>query len=104
MAAVATKKLFGDIGVQLTFPRNFAEAYNLPLAYYPSENGPPCDIMVGQDFQSQYHEEKRLQSNRSVMNGIQANKSKVSVFMQILLVVPIHHHLPVVIMVSLLHL
>jgi len=90
MAAVATKKLFGDIGVQLTFPLNFAEAYNLPLAYYPSETGPPCDIMVGQDFQSQYHEEKRLQSNRSVMNGIQANKSKE----RKLLTGPHNYHLP----------
>ena len=75
MAAIATKKPFGDLGLSLTFPANFAKAFNAGISYYPSDNGPSIDILVGSDFQSQYHEQKRLESNQSVMNGLQAKRS-----------------------------
>lgn len=75
MSAFGTKKPFGDAGVQLTFPFNFQRSYDLPFAYYGDAVEPPMDIMVGTDFQSQYHEEKRREANQSVMNGIQARKT-----------------------------
>lgn len=90
MAAVATKKYNGDRGVQLTFPRNFAEAYDLPYEYFPSNQGRAFELMVGTHFQSQYHEEKRQEANQSVMNGLQARRSAD----QKLLTGPHNYHLP----------
>ena len=76
MSAFGTKKSSGDRGLQLTFPLYFQEAYNIPLEYFPSYEGESTDLLIGSDFQSEYHEQKRMEANRSVMNGIQANKTK----------------------------
>lgn len=75
MAAIATKKRGGDRAVQLTFPLNFQKAYDLPLSYFPSYEGHSIDLMVGADFQSEYHEQKRLEADQSVMNGLQARRT-----------------------------
>lgn len=90
MAAVVTKKWNGDAGVQLTFPYNFQQSYDKPLAYYPSFQGSPFETLIGEDFQSQWHEQKRLDANQSVMNGIQANKTKEKK----LLTGPHNYHVP----------
>jgi hypothetical protein len=90
MAAVTTKKATGDAGVQLTFPLNFQRAYSAPYAYFPSYSGSPMEIMVGQDFQSQYHQEKRIEANKRVFDGIQANRTKE----RLLLTGPHNYHLP----------
>lgn len=76
MSAFGTKKITGDRGVQLTFPLNFQKAYDLPFEYFPSMSGSGYDVMVGTDFQSEYHAEKRMEANKRVMDGIQANKTK----------------------------
>ena len=75
MSAFGTKKQFGDAGVQLTFPLNFQRAYSMPLSYYADAVEPPMDIMVGTDFQSQYHEEKRQYANKTVLDGLQARRT-----------------------------
>ena len=75
MSAVATKKRNGDRGVQLTFPSNFQKAYDLGFAYFPSSEGGGDDIMIGRDFQSEYHAEKKREADRSVLNGIQAKQT-----------------------------
>lgn len=90
MSAVATKKPFGDAGVQLTFPANFQKAYDLPPAYYPSDEGSGFDIMIGTDFQSKYHDEKRREAHQSVLNGLQARRTAE----QKLLTGPHNYHLP----------
>jgi hypothetical protein len=90
MSAFGTKKPYGDAGVQLTFPANFQKAYNLPQAYYPSDAGGAFDIMIGTDFQSKYHEEKRREAHQSVMNGLQARRTAE----QKLLTGPHNYHLP----------
>ena len=90
MSAFGTKKPFGDAGVQLTFPLNFQRAYDIPFAYYQDAYEPPMDIMVGTDFQSEYHEQKRQEANQSVMNRIQANRTKE----RKLLTGPHNYHLP----------
>jgi hypothetical protein len=90
MSAVATKKRTGDVGVQLTFPANFQKAYALGQSYYPTYDGTSLDIMVGTDFQSKYHEQKRLEANQSVMNGLQARRTAE----QKLLTGPHNYHLP----------
>lgn len=90
MAAVTTKKINGDAAVQLTFPLNFQRAYNAPLSFYPSFLGDNLDIMVGDDFQSEYHETKRLEANQSVMNGLQARQTAE----RLLLTGPHNYHVP----------
>jgi hypothetical protein len=75
MSAFGTKKPFGDAGVQLTFPLNFQRAYDLPFAYYQDVYEAPMDILVGTDFQSNYHEEKRQYANKTVMDGLQARRT-----------------------------
>ena len=87
---MATKKPNGDRGVQLTFPMNFQAAFNSGIGYFPSEFGEPLQLMVGKAFQSEYHEEKRLQANQSVMNGIQNKRSAE----RKLLTGPHNYHLP----------
>jgi hypothetical protein len=90
MSAFGTKKPFGDRGVQLTFPLNFQRAYDMPFAYYQDAYEPPMDIMVGTDFQSEYHEQKRRDANQSVMNGLQARQTAE----RKLLTGPHNYHLP----------
>lgn len=75
MSGYGTKKPFGDTAVQLTFPLNFQRAYDMPFAYYEDAPTQPLDIMVGTDFQSQYHQEKRQYANKTVMDGLQARRT-----------------------------
>lgn len=90
MAGYGTKKIFGDRGLQLTFPLEFQKAYNLPLAYFPSHQGAAQDVMAGSDFQSQYHQEKRAYANKTVMDGLVARRSAE----QKLLTGPHNYHVP----------
>jgi hypothetical protein len=74
MAAVATKKPGGGLGVQLTFPRTFMRFYEMSakgLSYFPTETSYPMPIMMGDTFQNNYHSQKQADANQSVMNGIQ---------------------------------
>lgn len=90
MAGVATKKPGGDLGVQLTFPLNFQRAFDAGYNYFPSDLGDNIDLFVGQDFQSKYHDQKRLDANQSVMNGIQAKATAE----RLLLTGPHNYHVP----------
>jgi len=90
MAAVATKKPDGDRGVQLTFPLNFQRAFDAGFGYFPSDMGQPVDLFIGEDFQSQYHEQKRLEANQSVMNGLQANATAE----RLMMTGPHNYHVP----------
>jgi len=90
MAATATKKPNGDRGVQLTFPMNFQAAFNGGVGYFPSDFGQPLQLMTGKAFQSEFHEQKRLEANQSVMNGIQNKRSAE----RKLLTGPHNYHLP----------
>lgn len=90
MAAVATKKPGGDAGVQMTFPRNFQEAFSAGIGYFPSAQGQGIDLFVGQDFQSKYHEQKRLDANQSVRNGLQARATSE----RLMMTGPHNYHLP----------
>ena len=90
MAAFGTKKKGGDVAVQLTFPQVFQSVYNHPSMFYPQDRGGALDVMVGHDFQSNYHEQKRQEANRSVMNGLQARKTQE----QLLLTGHQNYHVP----------
>jgi len=75
MSAIATKKINGDFGVQLTFPAFFQKHFSAGYAYFPSEHEPPIDLLIGTTFQSEYHEQKREDSVKSCMDGLQARRS-----------------------------
>jgi hypothetical protein len=90
MAGVASKKPFGDMGVQATFPYVFNHIFEGGTAYFPSDSGPQYDIMVGTHYQSEYHELKRLEANQSVVNRGINNRSA----QQKLLTGPHNYHVP----------
>jgi len=90
MAAFGTKKPNGDLGVQLGFPAVFNQFFNAGFGYFPSGNDDPMELLVGTDFQSQYHEEKRQYANKTVLDGIQANRSAD----RLLLTGTANYHLP----------
>jgi len=58
--------------------------------YFPSYDGAPFDLMVGSDFQSSYHEEKRRDAHQSVLNGLQARRT----MNEKLLTGPHNYHIP----------
>jgi len=73
MSGIATKKRNGDFAVQLTFPTVFQEvAYNerLPYGYYPEIYGGSPVLEEARDLQGYYHEQKRLDAHRRVMNAV----------------------------------
>lgn len=90
MATIATKKPLGDVGVSVTFPAIFQTVFQGGVGYFPSDLGDSLPIMVGTDFQSQYHEQKRIDAHQSVMNGLQSKRSA-----EVKLLTGIHnYHLP----------
>lgn len=90
MSAFGTKKSGGDTAIELTFPAVFQSVYNSPLAYYHSGGDKHADVLVGDDFQSAYHEQKRQEAHRSVLNGLQARRTQE----RLLLTGHQNYHLP----------
>lgn len=90
MAAYGTKKSNGDLGVQLSFPAVFQQYFDAGYGYFPSSAGRSMQLLVGTDFQSDYHEQKRRDANKTVMDGIQANKTKE----RLLLTGTANYHVP----------
>lgn len=76
MSAYGTKKRGADEAVQLTFPLNFQKAFSAGVGFFPSDLGVSTDLMVGTDFQASYHEEKRQDANKVVMDGLQARRTQ----------------------------
>jgi hypothetical protein len=76
MSAYGTKKRGGDEAVQLTFPANFQKAFDKGYKFFPSDLGSRTDLLVGTDFQSSYHEEKRMEANKVVMDGLHARRTQ----------------------------
>lgn len=77
MSAFGTKKPGGDFAVQLTFPSVYSSVYAAGadrLAYYPSAPEGVENLPVGQDLQSLYHEQKRLDANRMAMAGVRSQR------------------------------
>jgi hypothetical protein len=90
MAAFGTKKPNGDRGIALTYPAVFTEVYDLPLAYFPSDEGAAPSLPVGRDFQANYHERKKSDAVKVVMDGLQARKSSE----RLMMTGPHNYHLP----------
>lgn len=75
MSAYGTAKRGSELGVQLTFPAVFENAYTGSLRFLPEANGRRLDLLVGDDFQSQYHQQKREEAHQSVRNGLVARRT-----------------------------
>jgi len=75
MAAIATKKRYGDIGLAATFPYNFQQMFQAGTGYFPSGETEPIPLMVGTNYQSEYHELKRLEANQRVINRGMNNRA-----------------------------
>lgn len=76
MAAVASMKPGGQHAVQQTFPYVFQQDFQAGTGYFPSVSAPPMNLMVGETFQSEYHNQKRKDAVQSVYNGLQNDRSK----------------------------
>ena len=62
IGAIATKKPYGSVAVQETFPAVFSQRFaqmGSPQAYLPSRGEAHAPLAVGDDFQASYHEQKR---------------------------------------------
>ena len=79
MSGYGTKKRGGDEAVQLTFPSVF-EAFEfmsgIPKhSYFPSQPSSMEHLQSGDDHYSRFHEIKRHDAHRKVLNRLQANAS-----------------------------
>jgi len=78
MAGYGTKKQNADYGLQLTFPRTFSEAYDklkIKPRFAPSGiTGGHFDF-VGNDFQAQWHNQKRLDAHRMSHAKVESTKN-----------------------------
>lgn len=77
MSAFGTKKLNGDLGVQLTFPANFSDAYasrKVAPRYMPEMQGKKPDLLVAPNFQSGVHEERSADAKYMAMAKVQSTK------------------------------
>lgn len=95
MSAYGTKKAGSDRNLFHTFPLGWQDAWQsqgAPTGYFPSYEGGGFDMLVGDGTheQERYHEEKRIEADRSVMDGLQARKRAE----QKLLTGPHNYHLP----------
>jgi hypothetical protein len=78
MSAFGTKKETGDEGVQLTFPSVYESVYashKIRPEYFPTAQGRPMEIPEGEDFQANYHEQKRKDANVMAMAKVQSTKA-----------------------------
>jgi hypothetical protein len=78
MAAVITKKPTGDVGVQLTFPSVFEDAYKTlgtPMAFAPDCESKHCGFLEGDDVAAAYHEQKRKDAHHMAAAGVAARKA-----------------------------
>jgi hypothetical protein len=77
MSAFGTKKPNGDLGVQLTYPANFSEAYasrKIAPRYMPEVQGRKPDLLIAPDFQSGVHEERMADAKHMAMAKVQSTK------------------------------
>jgi hypothetical protein len=85
MSGYGTKKRGADVAQQLTFPAVFSEAVaqrENPYGYYPQQQRNPVILPVGDDLQDKYHEQKRLDANRRVMNAVMDNRASTARFLK----------------------
>jgi hypothetical protein len=78
MSGIATKKARGDTGVQLTYPAVFQEVYadeDLPMRYEPTLRRLPPEVLAGDDFFSQLHNQRRADADAMVMAKVQATNN-----------------------------
>jgi len=76
MSGYGTKKPGADRVQQLTFPAVFSEAYansGLQSRYMPSQHLVPERLPMGTDLQSVYHQQKKDDAHRRVMNAVRDN-------------------------------
>jgi hypothetical protein len=85
MSGYGTKKRGATLAEQLTFPAVFSEAVaqrQNPYGYLPQQERNPVIMPVGDDLQDKYHEQKRLDANRRVMNAVMDNRASTARFLR----------------------
>ena len=78
MAAIATSKPGATTATQLTFPAVFQDVYasqHRPLQYAPSARGPVVAPMAGDDFQSHYHAQKKMDADYMARAKVEATRN-----------------------------
>lgn len=76
MAAIASMKPGGQRAAQLTFPLIFNENFTAGRAYFPTEEQPSIQLLLGETFQSQYHAQKAADARQSVYDGLANDRKK----------------------------
>jgi len=78
MSAYGTKKAGGDEAVQLTFPAVYSEAVaRRPLRYAGAPIRRAAPLPAGDDEMARYHEQKRADAHRRVLNAVKDTKAAI---------------------------
>ncbi len=85
MSAFGTKKRGADLAQQLTFPAVYSQVVSSeanPYGYAPLQSLRPMELPVGDALQDKYHEQKRLDAHRRVMNAVRDNQASTARFLR----------------------
>jgi len=78
IGALATQKVQSD-ALNLGFPSAYQSVYaakHIPERYFPTADRPPMSMWAGNDLQSQYHEQKRVDAD--FMAGAKVKSTQIS--------------------------
>lgn len=85
MSGYGTKKRGADVAQQLTFPAVFSEVASLsqnPYGYLPQSQRNPVFMPEGNDLQDKYHQQKKMDADRRVMNAVMDNRASTARFLR----------------------
>lgn len=85
MSGYGTKKRGADVAQQLTFPAVFSEVASLsqnPYGYLPQLQRNPVFMPEGNDLQDKYHQQKKMDADRRVMNAVMDNRASTARFLK----------------------
>lgn len=84
MSGYGTIKPGGTMGVQLTFPSVFSEAYaksSMPIQYAPRGEQPRFEMYAGDDEMATYHAQKARDAHQQCLNGVRdTNMARIRSF------------------------
>ena len=85
MSGYGTKKRGADVAQELTFPAVFSDVASLrqnPYGYMPQLQRNPVMMPEGNDLQDKYHQQKKMDADRRVMNAVMDNRASTARFLR----------------------
>jgi hypothetical protein len=85
MSGYGTKKRGADVAQELTFPAVFSDVASLrqnPYGYMPQLQRNPVVMPEGNDLQDKWHQQKKMDADRRVMNAVMDNRASTARFLR----------------------